>query len=116
MRCEICNRPVPADGTFCPFCGRPLTPAPQTAPVRRTLVDHQTAYCRLCGKPIDDETRVCSGCGKQYFRGIKPMTFLCIVLMLAMLALAAVGIAQNIRYHERIDELREIIVSYEMSQ
>lgn len=116
MHCEICNRSVPADSRFCPFCGRPITATPQTAPVRRTLVDHQTTYCRLCGKPIDDETKVCSGCGKQYFRGIKPMVFLCIVLILAVLALSAVAIAQSILYAERIDELLDIIASYERAQ
>lgn len=27
------------------------------------------AFCKLCGCKIDSETRKCSGCGKQYFRG-----------------------------------------------
>ena len=28
-------------------------------------------FCSHCGSPIDEESKVCTGCGKQYFKGIK---------------------------------------------
>ena len=28
-------------------------------------------YCSQCGSLIDSETKVCSGCGKKYFKGLK---------------------------------------------
>lgn len=28
-------------------------------------------FCRKCGKPIDQTTKKCTGCGKQYFKGLK---------------------------------------------
>ena len=43
-----------------------------TSPVR----NHQNApaakrYCTHCGSLIDEDTKICTGCGKQYFKGIK---------------------------------------------
>ncbi len=29
------------------------------------------SFCSHCGSPIDEETKTCMGCGKQYFKGIK---------------------------------------------
>lgn len=28
-------------------------------------------FCSHCGSPIDEETKICTGCGKRYFKGVK---------------------------------------------
>ncbi len=28
-------------------------------------------FCNYCGSPINKDTKICTGCGKQYFKGIK---------------------------------------------
>lgn len=48
---------------------------PSTITVNPT-VNNQKAptakrYCRYCGSLVDEETKTCTGCGKQYFKGIK---------------------------------------------
>ncbi len=128
MPCHACKRSIPEDSVFCPFCGEPIeakhpdqpvapTPiapvAPPAKPQKIYAAQPKTVYCRQCGKPIDNETKKCTGCGKQYFRGIRPITFLCIVLVVAVLALAAIGVIQHIGYNKKIGELEEVISSYE---
>lgn len=122
MDCKHCNHTLPDDSRFCQYCGKTVdapepAPAPKPTPPRiHTAPATKTVFCRLCGKPIDNETKQCTGCGKQYFRGIRPMTFLCIVMTLAILILATLSIVQELRYQERIEELEEIIISYETKQ
>ncbi len=48
-RCGECDKPVPRDGRFCPFCGH------------QQLVFHQCAHC---GKNLTPNARFCSRCGK----------------------------------------------------
>lgn len=131
MQCNHCNHSLPDDSRFCQYCGKTVdTPAPTPAPVPApaaqpspaastptyTTPATKTVFCRQCGKPIDSDSKRCTECGKQYFRGIKPMTFLCIVMALAVLTLATLCIAQELHYNERIDELEKIIAFYETEQ
>ncbi len=122
MRCEHCHNTLPDDSRFCQFCGKAIrtpvpAPAPKPAPPHfHTAPATKTVFCRLCGKPIDDATKRCLGCGKQYFRGIKPMTFLCVVLVLALLGMAVVCIVQEYVYLERINELNDILAAYKTAQ
>lgn len=40
-------------------------------------------YCKLCGQPIDNTTKKCTGCGKQYFKArFKPLYALLVILLL----------------------------------
>ncbi len=51
----------------------PAQSAPQKnnpLPVKKISV----RYCSRCGYWIDSDTKKCTGCGKQYFKGIPPMT------------------------------------------
>lgn len=44
-------------------------------------------YCKHCGSLIDGTTKQCTGCGKQYFKGIRPKS----TLRRALLVLASVA-------------------------
>lgn len=116
MHCKHCNNTLPDDSRFCQFCGQalvsPAAPKKPVPPHFHMAPATKTVFCRLCGKPIDDATKRCLGCGKQHFRGVKPMTFLCIVLGLALLAMATVCIVQELQYHARIDELEQLVELY----
>lgn len=115
MPCPSCHQIVSGDDAFCPFCGADLTvPAPTQKPYPQKPSAAKTTFCRACGKPIDDRTKRCTGCGKQYFRGIQPLTFFCILMLIAVLFMAALCLLQEYRYKERIHELEEIIESYQV--
>ena len=115
MRCEHCHNPLPDDSRFCKFCGKAISPAQKPKPIPPTYVVEpafKTVFCRRCGKPIDEDTKRCLGCGRQYFRGVPPLVFLCLVLTLALIGMMAVCILQEYQYHARIDELEQLIEFY----
>ena len=45
-------------------------------------------YCSRCGSAIDSKTKKCSGCGKQYFRGLRFTKFSVTVIILALVIAA----------------------------
>ena len=47
--------------------GEQYTPQKNTKPVKT----QKNKFCSQCGSLIDNETKKCTGCGKQYFKGIK---------------------------------------------
>ncbi len=80
-------------------------------------------FCRLCGSKIDSETKICSGCGKKYFKGItlnkNSVTiillslFLAISLFLNILQIVYINDVNFVNEYltESVDELEgEIIV------
>lgn len=116
MRCEYCHKELPDDSRFCRFCGRtlPLPPEKPPAPPRYAKDPaFKTVFCRRCGKPVDEETKRCLGCGRQYFRGVSPLVFLCLVLTLAVVGLMIVCVMQEIGYTIRIDELEQLVEIYQ---
>lgn len=68
-------------------------------------------YCSNCGSLIDSGTKKCTGCGRQYFQGLKHYRFklLVIALALVIVALAAQCIWQHLRLQEIDDRNRETI-------
>jgi len=59
-------------------------------------------FCKMCGSQINSETKKCSGCGKQYFKGIKfnkffTMTF---ILSIVMLISVILNIVQFVKMNE----------------
>ena len=44
----------------------------------------KTKYCSRCGSVIDNNTKVCTGCGKKYFRGIRFNKFSVIIFLLVV--------------------------------
>ena len=118
MRCEHCHNQLLDDSLFCAFCGKSVSlPKEQTnaPPICPAEPISKTRFCNRCGKPVDEESKRCLGCGKQYFRGVPPLIFLCIVLALALVGLMAVCIMQEIDYHARIDELEQLVEFYRTS-
>ena len=112
MRCEYCHNQLPDDSHFCPFCGRAVSSSQKnTSALPTHTVDpvSETVFCRRCGKPVDENTKRCLGCGRQYFRGVPPLVFLCVVLALAVVGLMIVCVTQELRYHARIDELEQLL-------
>lgn len=55
-------------------------------------------YCSRCGSVIDNNTKACTGCGKQYFKGIKLNKFslTVIILLLALIISVIINICQYI--------------------
>lgn len=63
-------------------------------------------FCKFCGGQIDAQTKKCSGCGKQYFKGIKLNKFLITVLILSLVIISSVilNIVQMIETNELKDD------------
>lgn len=74
-------------------------------------------YCSKCGSVIDTETKVCTGCGKKYFMGIKLNKFSIPVFVLSILLSASI-VMNFIQYNEinnlsiQEDDLRMKVSGY----
>lgn len=85
-----------APAGFC-FFKTARTPAPSVVATTKT----KTKYCSKCGSLIDSETKVCTGCGKQYFRGFKLNKFSVTVIILAIALL--ISAIFNIYQYSELD-------------
>lgn len=58
--------------------------------------ERRPRYCSRCGSIIDNETKKCTGCGKQYFKGIRfsKSSVVIIVLLVAVIGLTVLNINQ----------------------
>lgn len=85
---------------------QPVVTAPAPAPQSRKPV--KIKYCSRCGSAIDNKTRKCTGCGKQYFRGLRFTKFsvTVIVMSLVILALSALCIFQYINTQTATSDLQ----------
>ena len=72
---------------------------------------YRTKFCKLCGGQIDDHTKKCSGCGKQYFKGIKFNKFLMTIIVLSAIILisAIINIVQFIEIENLTDKVESQI-------
>ncbi len=68
----------------------------------------KTKYCSRCGSVIDNKTKTCTGCGKQYFRGFKFTKFsvAVIILVLVIAILSTVCVLQFLKT-QRIDRANQ---------
>ncbi len=73
-------------------------------------------FCKLCGGQIDSQTKKCSGCGKQHFKGIKFNKFSNATLVLSVVIL--ISIILNIVQFVKIDSLNYStkMLRYEISK
>ena len=90
----------------------PPATEPKTAKIR---------FCSRCGSPIDSESKKCTGCGKQYFKGIKSVSKIILSVFLAISLIAnGVQVYFLIREHKLLEEERksydEIYALYEEKQ
>ncbi len=67
-------------------------------------------FCKFCGGQIDAQTKKCSGCGKQYFKGIKFNKFFTTVLMLSLVIITSIIL--NIVQFVEMNELNANIEYY----
>lgn len=69
-------------------------------------------YCSQCGSQIDPNTKKCTGCGKQYFKGIKLTKFSITAIALSTLLITSVifNIIQTMKEKE-ISQQREFLLS-----
>ena len=64
-------------------------------------------YCSRCGSGIDPVTKVCTGCGKQYFKGIPLKT----AVMIALCVLLAVSVGLNVYTYSSLTKAQETIMA-----
>lgn len=148
MKCTKCGYDLPADSEFCQYCGArlekaavvpansavaeqkvteipavsPVMPAVQAQPVSPKEKTVKKRYCSRCGSLIDSETKVCTGCGKKYFKGIRlskkssqsrrifPVV-LSIVLAVILAASVAGNILQYVRYQEELSSNDQTVLT-----
>lgn len=69
-------------------------------------------YCSQCGSQIDPVTKKCTGCGKQYFKGIKLNKFSITTIALSTLLITSIvfNIIQTMKENE-ISQQREFLLS-----
>lgn len=82
----------------------------------------QIRFCKMCGNMIDAETKKCSSCGKQYFKGIKVNKNICVSLIISVLIITSVvfnfvqivemnSLNDNIKYYEKkiLEQQKQIL-------
>ena len=78
-------------------------------------------YCKLCGSPVDPETRKCTGCSKQYFPSPAFLRAAPVALAITLTAGSVIFLlVQNTQYRqalsdsrEQIDALSDTVTAYE---
>lgn len=67
----------------------PIQPEKPVETQYQTTTEQPTAgkvkFCSRCGGKIDNKTKKCTGCGKQYFKGFKAKNVLSLVLILLLI-------------------------------
>ena len=83
-------------------------PTEQVKPTPKKKKPAKTKYCSRCGSVIDNKTKTCTGCGKQYFRGFKFTKFsvAVIILVLVIAILSTVCVLQFLNT-QRIDRANQ---------
>lgn len=68
----------------------------QNCPPPKKEKPAKTKYCSRCGTLIDNETKICTGCGKKYFKGLRFNKFSVTVIISSVLiiGLSILNIAQ----------------------
>lgn len=68
-------------------------------------------YCKKCGSEIDQKTKKCTGCGKQYFH-LPKITVLNIVLIVLLVCLFGLNVYQYWRSTELTKDLEKANANY----
>ena len=82
----------------------------QAKPAPKNGKTAKTKYCSRCGSVVDNKTKTCTGCGKQYFKGFRFTNFSITVIALA-LVIATVSILCVLQYvntQELKDEISDL--------
>ncbi len=65
-------------------------------------------YCSQCGGLINNKTKVCEGCGKQYFKGFSSKIIVMIIIAILLVVSIVISLIlhiQNTKLNDRIEEL-----------
>ena len=60
-------------------------PVTQVKPSPKKQKPVKVKYCSRCGSVVDSKTKVCTGCGKRYFRGLRLTKFSVTIIILALI-------------------------------
>ena len=70
----------------------------------------KNTYCKKCGGLIDNKTKKCTGCGKQYFRFSKKV-FIILVVAIIAIGLVAANVYQYITNRQSVELLNKNLES-----
>lgn len=60
----------------------------------------KTKFCSRCGSIIDSDTKICSGCGRKYFKGVKLTKYSLVVVILSIVL--SISLIMNIVQYTEI--------------
>lgn len=85
-------------------------PTEQVKPTPKKKKPAKTKYCSRCGSVVDNKTKTCTGCGKQYFRGFRFTKFSITVIALALViaTVSTLCVLQYINTQELKDEISDL--------
>ncbi len=78
-------------------------PTPAGKPVVKKEKPVKMKYCSRCGSVVDSKTKICTGCGKKYFKGIRFNKFSITVIVLSLMFIGSAIV--NIYQYDEIDRL-----------
>lgn len=103
----------------------PLLQTPSEQIDKNKQISGAKEYCSRCGSLIDFDTKICTGCGKQYIKGIRITKSLVLIVVLSILLIVSIFInitqlkeiteidSQRRSFEERIDNLQSEISDLE---
>ena len=85
-------------------------PTEQVKPTPKKKKPAKTKYCSRCGSVVDNKTKTCTGCGKQYFRGFRFTKFSITVIALALViaTVSTLCVLQYVNAQELKDETSDL--------
>lgn len=89
IRLDQSSAPIQATNSI------PTSPPTTVATPSAVPPQKNVKYCSLCGSRIDSNTKKCTGCGKQYFKGISWTVVLFILVIILAIALVFVITTSN---------------------
>lgn len=105
MKCCKCARVLPNDSEFCQFCGAKIKQNVEYvihSDAKINKVSKKT-YCRACGSEIDNKSRKCTGCGKQYIKMIHVVLLALGLLVVFVSLLFAFKMGESKGYQDGLD-------------